>query len=363
MFPRSHQICESIPSRRSGAMGDAFGLPCEEEEKGHGQFVQRLPSRRVAPGLPLDLPLEGAPPAEVKHISPRRWGGEVQPALQKSDRLEGQDFLLPAEKGMLEDVIATLRAERHPEPLGDADGPAEDTESVPKAMGPHLGRHHPGAGQALQVAEGDEGGSLAGASEGQPQVEPQHLEDDAPQVGKMRSFELAQRRSPGSAKLRAARSGLPFSVPELPQVGELGSRPPDTEERRWIEAAVRRIFLLLSPASYDTLLEAFREWKLPAGSVLVQQATPVSKGPGFCVLLDGVVDVLHCPSGSKGAPEKVCTYDRCGQCFGELELFYETRGPGNGRKPPVQRCWGEGLDLGECATRERGVCVCVCCCP
>ena len=27
----------------------------------------------------------------------------------------------------------------------------EDTESVPKAMGPHLGRHHPGAGQARLV--------------------------------------------------------------------------------------------------------------------------------------------------------------------------------------------------------------------
>lgn len=36
---------------------------------------------------------------------------------------------------------------------------------------------------------------------------------------------------------------------------------------------------------------------------------------------DGVIDVLHCPTGA-ATSEKVCTYDRCGQCFGELELFY-----------------------------------------
>lgn len=34
-----------------------------------------------------------------------------------------------------------------------------------------------------------------------------------------------------------------------------------------------------------------------------------------------MIDVLHCPTGAD-ASEKVCTYDRCGQCFGELELFY-----------------------------------------
>ena len=29
---------------------------------------------------------------------------------------------------------------------------------------------------------------------------------------------------------------------------------------------------------------------------------------------------------SRSSSEKVCTYDRCGQCFGELELFYD-QGP------------------------------------
>merc|ERR1712183_261018 len=55
-------------------------------------------------------------------------------------------------------------------------------------------------------------------------------------------------------------------------------------------------------------------------------------GPGRCVLYIGVVDVLHCPKGSS-ENEKVCTYDRCGQCFGELELLYNVpRGEGAGRK-------------------------------
>ena len=38
-----------------------------------------------------------------------------------------------------------------------------------------------------------------------------------------------------------------------------------------------------------------------------------------------MIDVLHCPTGG-ATSEKVCTYDRCGQCFGELEVFYEKRG-------------------------------------
>ena len=41
-----------------------------------------------------------------------------------------------------------------------------------------------------------------------------------------------------------------------------------------------------------------------------------------------MIDVLHCPTGA-ATSEKVCTYDRCGQCFGELELFYGKPGEGS----------------------------------
>lgn len=112
----------------------------------------------------------------------------------------------------------------------------------------------------------------------------------------------------------------------------LGTCPPGRDERRWIEAAMRRMFRSLGPPALESLTEAFREWKLPAAAVVVRQAAPISTGPGLCVLFAGVVDVLHRPKGSTEA-EKVCTYDRCGQCFGELELFYEPpRGVGGGRK-------------------------------
>ena len=56
---------------------------------------------------------------------------------------------------------------------------------------------------------------------------------------------------------------------------------------------------------------------------------------------DGVIDVLHCPAG--GTSEKVCTYDRCGQCFGELELFYEKQG--RDRK-------GASIHLANCRTKQ-----------
>merc|ERR1740121_455656 len=73
------------------------------------------------------------------------------------------------------------------------------------------------------------------------------------------------------------------------------------------------------------MTDAFREWTLPAGAVIVEQATPIATGPGLCMLFSGVVDVLHRPKGSSEA-QKMCTYDRCGQCFGELELILEPVG-------------------------------------
>lgn len=112
----------------------------------------------------------------------------------------------------------------------------------------------------------------------------------------------------------------------------IGTSSPGREERRLIEAAVRRMFKFLVPATLEAITESFREWKLPPCTAIVKQGTRVSTGPGLCVLLEGVVDVLNKPLGSQDS-EKVCTYDRCGQCFGELELFYNVpRGEGAGRK-------------------------------
>ncbi|CAK9050403.1 Cyclic nucleotide-binding domain-containing protein [Durusdinium trenchii] len=233
-----------------------------------------------------------------------------------------RDLLLP-EQGLL-DMIAKLRSERHHlDVIGDA--PVDDTETsekqeVPEGkvlrlpkLGPRLPR------EPLEQAAQPHAGS---PHRGMPD------EDDVP-PRLPRGGDVPQHLDP--TRLQHARATLPFTPRQLPQVGELGERPPDHEERRWIEAAVRRMFLLLSPAHYEALMEAFREWKLPPATVIVKQATPVSQGPSLCVLLDGVIDVLHCPTGATTS-EKVCTYDRCGQCFGELELFYEKRGQGAGRK-------------------------------
>lgn len=106
--------------------------------------------------------------------------------------------------------------------------------------------------------------------------------------------------------------------------------PPGREERRWIEAAVRRIFRSIGPSSLDAIAESFREQRLRAGVPIVQQAAPIATGPGLCVLFEGVVDVLHLPRGGTES-ERVCTYDRCGQCFGELELCYDAPRAGAGR--------------------------------
>lgn len=106
--------------------------------------------------------------------------------------------------------------------------------------------------------------------------------------------------------------------------------PPGRDERRWIEAAVRRMFRSIGPTSLDTITEAFREQKLKAAVEIVQQAAPIATGPGLCVLFEGVIDVLHRPVG--GESEKVCTYDRCGQVFGELELCYDAPRAGAGRR-------------------------------
>lgn len=124
----------------------------------------------------------------------------------------------------------------------------------------------------------------------------------------------------------------PAALLGVADLGTLGTTPPGREERRWIEAAVRRMFRSLGPAALDAITESFREWKLPASVAIVKQQSRISMGPGLCVLFEGVVDVLHRPTGAVDN-EKVFTYDRCGQCFGELELFYDVpRASGAARK-------------------------------
>merc|ERR1712066_160228 len=98
-----------------------------------------------------------------------------------------------------------------------------------------------------------------------------------------------------------------------------------------IESAVRRMFQSLDQSTLVTVTEAFREWTLPPNAAIVKQGASITTGPGLCVLLVGVVDVLHCPKGSNES-EKVCTYDRCGQCFGELELFFDAPRGGSAKR-------------------------------
>jgi hypothetical protein len=130
----------------------------------------------------------------------------------------------------------------------------------------------------------------------------------------------------------AVKYAVPVEPKEPADISAMGSRSPGREERRWIEAAVRRMFRALGPVTLGYVVEAFREWKLPQGVSIVVQNKPLTDGPGLCVLFDGVVDVLHKPLGSEQF-EKVCTYDRRGQVFGELELLYDVpRAVGAGRK-------------------------------
>merc|ERR1712107_810729 len=64
----------------------------------------------------------------------------------------------------------------------------------------------------------------------------------------------------------------------------MGIRPPGHEERRWIEAAVRRMFRALSPLALETVAKAFREWKLPPETIIVKQGSSIDSGPGLCIL-------------------------------------------------------------------------------
>lgn len=123
----------------------------------------------------------------------------------------------------------------------------------------------------------------------------------------------------------------------LPSWKEIEAMPPASnfprgsvmasgEVRMYIEVAVRRMFNSLDNRKLATVTDVFREWKLPPDAVIVKQASPIFSGPGLCVLLAGIVDVLRCERGTDSG-EKVCTYDRRGQCFGELQHLYDMPTP------------------------------------
>jgi len=143
---------------------------------------------------------------------------------------------------------------------------------------------------------------------------------------------VASRQEPPPEVVIVSVSPRPPPKPATASRRPRGVRPPGREQRRWIEAAVRRMFRALSPIALDEIVEGFREWRLPSSFAIVQQGSSIASGPGLCVLFEGVVDVLHLPKGGSER-DKVCTYDRLGQCFGELELLYDApRGGGPGRK-------------------------------
>lgn len=122
---------------------------------------------------------------------------------------------------------------------------------------------------------------------------------------------------------RAVPSQHGCEAPPAADPALLGSEPPGVEDRRWIDATVRRMFRSLGPETLLQIANSFREWRLPASVAIQQQSAPISTGPGVCVLTSGVVDVFHHPLKAGEEAQKVCTYDRCGQSFGDLELIYE----------------------------------------
>mmetsp|Transcript_6342 Transcript_6342/g.13850 ORF Transcript_6342/g.13850 Transcript_6342/m.13850 type:complete len:508 (-) Transcript_6342:260-1783(-) len=150
---------------------------------------------------------------------------------------------------------------------------------------------------------------------------------------------LMAKSSSGSGARARSHTPVPQQLSgELPlaDLATLGTTPPTGCERQLIEIALRKMFSKLETVALDHVVDTFREWRLPASVAIVQQGSPITTGPGLSILLDGVVDVLHRPKGSTVTAaelEKVCTYDRTGQCFGELELIYNApRGSGATRR-------------------------------
>lgn len=72
----------------------------------------------------------------------------------------------------------------------------------------------------------------------------------------------------------------------------------------------------LAPAS-----QLFECWTIPPGVAIVEQGMPVSSGPAFSILSEGTVDVFVRPAGGAHS-EHMLTYDKPGQCFGNVELLH-----------------------------------------
>mmetsp|Transcript_40996 Transcript_40996/g.74083 ORF Transcript_40996/g.74083 Transcript_40996/m.74083 type:complete len:251 (-) Transcript_40996:74-826(-) len=143
-------------------------------------------------------------------------------------------------------------------------------------------------------------------------------------IGKQDWGSSDRRFNPGQRRSRFSAAPLVGSVPvdALTDADEssIGSEPPSRLECRLIEMAVQRMFSL----DGDNLLEVvcrFREWRLPANTCIVRQGAAISTGPGLSVLSEGIVDVFR--TAAEAEPERLCTYDRSGQCFGELQLLYD----------------------------------------
>lgn len=349
--------------------GSSFLICSEDNRRGTASTVEDSAGKSKASTRPSDelegsgalldhVKLVGAPVIDVRPVKrsamgPGNFGGLVEGKdivpPHSGPRVERVDFRALGDTSFLDEFIAEIRSGRHTA-NHEGDAPVEDAEQNGERSGSRTpktpdGWHSQGktpslpppgsfSKETLELEERDHVQLPSLFS--RPGSEDVTEDDNAePKIGMLRS----------SASGRGGTLLLPLGLPadpllvreqsqpspkslvpasprkdDLPAIGDLGSRRPGTEERRWIEAAVRRMFSLLAPSALESLIESFREWKLPKGVVIVKQSTPISTGPGLCVLLEGVVDVMHCPKGAKES-DKVCTYDRCGQCFGELELF------------------------------------------
>eukprot|EP00971_Amphidinium_carterae_P278353 5525451-Amphidinium_carterae.1 len=81
------------------------------------------------------------------------------------------------------------------------------------------------------------------------------------------------------------------------------------------------MFERINDCPQGRITACFKKWTVSAGTCFVSQGTSLAKGPCIFMLVDGVVDVWHV-SRIELEPQLVCTYDRWGQCFGELSELY-----------------------------------------
>lgn len=140
-------------------------------------------------------------------------------------------------------------------------------------------------------------------------------------------------RAPAAA-ISIRPSGLVSRSPLQPQVATT-TFAGSLQGRALVERSLRGLFQKTGRAALDAMLDAFYELSLPAGKVIFQQGDSVASGPALCVLGEGVVDVMLQSRATK-QPERVCTYDRAGQTFGELESIFRPVDPTRHAAPRVQ---------------------------